>query len=244
VSAPPILGRGADGLAAAARASAVPASPVPASPVPASPVPASPVPASAGDLVVLARAEWPASPADRLPALPGFITSSFSPLAAEVAEQCLRRYFGPPPATPELGEHTAVVLASSTGDIVTAAAVASAVDEGRRVPPLLFFQSNQNAVVGYIAARWGLAGPVACTIPLGDALDDAMASAAALIEDGDARAALVIVADQGPGDADRGTALLLGPPSWPEAGSPAGRSGIPLHSGSPAIVPETAPGGR
>jgi hypothetical protein len=196
------------------------------------------------DLVVLARAEWPTDPAARLPALPGFITSSFSPLAAEVAEQCLRRYLGAPPASPDLGERTAVVLASSTGDIATAAAVASAVDEGRRVPPLLFFQSNQNAVVGYIAARWGLAGPVACTIPAADALTDAMASAVLLIEDGDASAALVIVADQGRGGDDRGTALLLGPASWPGAGSVAGRPGIPVHSGSPAIVPETAPGGR
>ena len=154
-------------------------------------------------------------PADELPGIAGFITSSFSPLAAEVAERCLRRYFGPPQASPDLGERTAVVLASSTGDLATAAAVARAVDDGRRVPPLLFFQSNQNAVVGYIAARWGLAGPVVCTIPTTDALADAMACAALLIEDGDASAALVIIADQGRHGDDRGTALLLGPATWP-----------------------------
>ena len=229
MSAPPILGHGTPHAGAAG-------------PHAGAAGPAGAAAGAAAHLVVLARAQWPTSPAARLPALPGFITSSFSPLAAEVAQQCLRRYFGSPPARPDLGERTAVVLASATGDIATAAAVASAVDEGRRVPPLLFFQSNQNAVVGYIAARWGLSGPVACTIPAADALADAMASAVALIEDGDASAALVIVADQGAGGGDRGTALLLGPPSWSSAGSPDGRSGIPAQSG--VIVPETAPGGR
>lgn len=185
----------------------------------------------AGELVVLARAEWPASPAASLPPIAGFIASSFSPLAAEVAEQCLRGYFRSPPASPELGERTAIVLASSSGDIATAAAVASAVDEGRRVSPLLFFQSNQNAVVGYIAARWGLGGPVVCTIPATDALADAMTCAALLVEDGDAAAALLIVADQGRDGHDRGTAVLIGPPSWPETGTSAGSYGISVHPG-------------
>ena len=172
---------------------------------------------TAGDLVVLARSEWPAEPPAALPAVPGFVVSSFSPLAAHLAELCLLRYFGRPPADPVRGRQTAIVLASTTGDVATAAAVARAVDNGRPVPPLLFYQSNPNAVVGHIAARWGLEGPVTCTIPARRGLADAMDSAALLIEGGEAEAALVILADQGlPGSdgetptGDSGVALLVG----------------------------------
>ena len=170
-----------------------------------------------GDLMVLARAAWPTADQDALPGLPGFIVSSFSPLAAELAERCLRRYFGPPPADPTRAEQTAIVLASTTGDIATAVAVAQAVDQGRSVPPLLFYQSNANAVAGHVAARWGLGGPVECTIPAGRGLPDALEVATLLIEGGDAAAALVILADQRRHDGDTGTALLIGPASWPPA---------------------------
>lgn len=170
-------------------------------------------------VVMLARAEWPASPEDVLPPVPGFIVSSFSPLVIEVARRCLSLYFGTAPADPARGERTAVVLASSTGDIATAVAIATAVDEGRRVQPLLFFQSNPNASVGYLTARWGLAGPVVCTVPGGDAMSDARHCATLLIEGGDADAVLIILADQArdPTQHDHGVALLIGPRSWPAA---------------------------
>jgi len=178
-----------------------------------------------GGPVVLARSAWPGSPPAALPAVPGFIISSFSPLAAHLAELCLLQYFGRPPADPARGRQTAVVLASTTGDVATAAAVARAVDQGRAVPPLLFYQSNPNAVVGHVAARWGLEGPVTCTIPARRGLADALDSAALLIEGGEASAALVILADQGRPDGvsdddgtatgDSGTALLIGPAWWP-----------------------------
>jgi hypothetical protein len=180
-------------------------------------------------LTVLARAVWPATEGDALPPIAGFIVSAFNPLVAEVAERCLRAHYGAPPADPERAETTAVVLASVRGDTATAAAVAAALAEGRRVPPLLFFQSNPNAVVGHITARWGLAGPVVCTSPAGDALADALAEAELLIVDGDATEVLVIVADLGSGagsgsgsgsgsgaqidgDRDGAVALLVGPP--------------------------------
>jgi len=174
----------------------------------------------AGELAVLARSEWPAQPPAALPGLPGFIISSFSPLAAELAERCLCQHFGDPPADAERGERTAVVLASTTGDMATAAAIASAVDQGRAVPPLLFYQSNPNAVVGHIAARWGLAGPVVCTIPATRGLADAIDSAALLIEGAEADAALVLLAEQGGLHGDRGVAMLVGPAGWvPSAAS-------------------------
>jgi Beta-ketoacyl synthase, N-terminal domain len=184
----------------------------------------------ASELTVLARSEWPASPRAVLPAIPGFIVSSFSPLAAELAQSCLRHYFGAPPADPERGQRTAIVLASTTGDIATAAAIASAVDHARVVPPLLFYQSNPNAVAGHIAARWGLAGPVVCTIPAGPGLADALESAALLIEDSAADAALVVLADQGGPDGDRGVALLVGPAGWLPPPGPC--QGKPRTSGS------------
>jgi hypothetical protein len=172
--------------------------------------------AAAEEPVVLAAAEWPASPDDVLPAVPGFVTSSFSPLVAEVARRCLHAFFGGPPADPARGERTAVVLASGTGDLGTAAAVAQAVGAHRRVPPLLFYQSTPNAVVGYLTARWGLSGPVVSTVPLGDAMADARDCARLIIAGGDADAVLVIVADQAaaghPGD--HAAALLIGPGTW------------------------------
>ena len=190
-----------------------------------------------GGPVVLARSAWPATgsaPTAALPPVPGFVVSSFSPLAAHLAELCLVQYFGSPPADPVRGRQTAVVLASTTGDIATAVEVARAVDRGRPVSPLLFYQSNPNAVAGHIATRWGLEGPVTCTIPARRGLADAMDSAALLIEGAEAQAALVILANQGrPGDDgmaadDNGTALLIGPAWWPPAppgpGRPANRT--------------------
>jgi hypothetical protein len=208
------------------------------------PVPDAFVPAG---LAVLASADWTAGPGVELPAIAGFVTSSFSPLAAVVAQACLQSYFGPPPAADTARAlTTAIVLASPTGDLGTAAAVGGAVDAGRRVPPLLFYQSNPNAVAGYIAARWGLAGPVTCTIPAGDPLADALASAALLIEDGDADAALVIVVSQAPAGASAGAASPG--PTGPEPASlgdgglgAAGRGAADLGSaGHPAAGPGAA----
>ncbi len=177
------------------------------------------VAAGAVDLVVLAMAQWPVPGAELTP-VAGFVVSSFNPLVAEVAARCLRSCFGEPPAPAEFGDGTAIVLASVRGDTGTATAVADAVRTGRRVPPLLFFQSNPNAVVGHVAARWGLAGPVVCISPsvdapadaLTDALADGLAAADLVITDGDATAALVIVADQADADgaADRAVAVLVG----------------------------------
>lgn len=186
-----------------------------------------------GKTVMLAQARWPtAKTGDELPAVAGFVESAFSPLVAAVAELCLSGFFGAPPARPHQGERTAIVIASATGDLGTAAAVAAAVREGRRVPPLMFYQSNPNAVAGYIAARWGLSGPVECTMPgsavsgaglggaeTGDdpcarASAEALATAEILIADGDADAALAIAANAYPGGAAYGTAMLIGPAWW------------------------------
>ncbi len=160
-------------------------------------------------VVVLARARWPAAPADTLTPIPAFVASSFNPLVAEVAERCLRAHYGRPPADPARGDQTAIVLASRRGDVSTTDAVVQALAGDRRVPPLLFFQSNINAVIGHVAARWALAGPVVCASPLGDPLTDGLSCACLLFDDGDATEALVIAADQAYGETPESAAAVL-----------------------------------
>ena len=154
-------------------------------------------------LRVLATGRWPL-PADRdrpLPPLPGFTASSFNPLVAEAAERCLRSRFGAAPAAPA-PTRTALLLASCSGDLATARAIDTAAEAAdRRMPPLLFFQSNPNAVLGHIAARWQLTGPVvaistAVAAAPGVLPPDALDLAALLLADGDADHVLVIAAEQ------------------------------------------------
>ena len=161
-------------------------------------------------LVKRAEAHWPASDEDSVPALAGFVMSDFSPLVAEVARRCLEQVTVSP--------RTAVIIVSATGDLETAAAIAKAVDAGQRPGPLLFYQAVPNAVAGYVAARWGLGGPVVCLA----SPDGGLATAALLIEDGDADEALVVFAEQAtdPTGRDSAVAVLVRPepaaPAWPE----------------------------
>ncbi|MBP0449345.1 hypothetical protein J5Y04_07240 [Kitasatospora sp. RG8] len=165
------------------------------------------------ELRILSRARWPdpgrAAPdlPDRLPPLPGFSASSFNPLVAEAAERCLRAHHGAAPAP----GRTALLLASAGGDRATARAIEEAASSGRRVPPLLFFQSNPNAVLGHIAARWGLTGPVVAISPVEAPPDglpqDALDLAALLLADGDADHVLIVAAEQAdPGAGERADA--------------------------------------
>ncbi|MEU6237030.1 beta-ketoacyl synthase N-terminal-like domain-containing protein [Kitasatospora sp. NPDC047058] len=158
-------------------------------------------------LRILAEARWPGTGLtgpDRLPPVPGFAASTFNPLVAETAERCLRARHGSAPAP----GRTALLLASAGGDRAIARAIDEAAASGRRVPPLLFFQSNPNAVLGHIAARWGLTGPVVAISPAGarpgSVPQDALDHAALLLADGDADHVLVIAAEQAdpPGAAD------------------------------------------
>jgi hypothetical protein len=202
---------------------------------PAPPAPATPPPppinlgallaaATEAGLVALSAASWPETAADDVvPPLAGFIESPFSPLLAEVAVRALRRrpdrpgpvgLPGPPgglPGPPGLGPVpapvTAIVIVTALGDTVSATRVAAAVDAGKRVSPLLFFQSVPNAVAGYLAARWDLTGPVVCV----SGMSAGLGIAALLIDDADADEALVLRIDlAGAGDGlDRGAAVVV-----------------------------------
>jgi 3-oxoacyl-(acyl-carrier-protein) synthase len=166
--------------------------------------------AAAADAGLVARsaASWPEDAADdEVPPLAGFIESAFSPLLAEVAARALRRR--PEPAVP--GVVTAIVIVTALGDLVSATRVAAAVDAGKRVSPLLFFQSVPNAIAGYLAARWDLTGPVVCV----SGMSAGLGIAALLIDDADADEALVVRIDLAvAGDGlDRGDALLVTRPN-------------------------------
>ena len=170
--------------------------------------------AVAAGLTVTSSASWPESDSDgEVPALAGFIDSAFSPLVAEVAARVLRAR--------EAGDRvTAVVVVTALGDVTSATRVAAVVDAGRRVPPLQFFQSVPNSVVGHLAARWHLTGPVACVTGTAAGLD----MAAQLIEDADADEALVVRVDLKvtDGDRDRAAAVLVTGPADRERPGAAG----------------------
>lgn len=163
------------------------------------------------ELTVLAQGRWPDTGDFELPQLAGFVVSSFNPLAAEAAERCLRGAFGEPPAPPEVGVSTAVIVVSASGDAKSARHVARTVDAGGRVGPLMFFQSVPNSVAGHVAARWGLGGPVVCLSPVGEPLADGLAQAELVISDGDATTALVVLVEEPdePGHEASATAVLV-----------------------------------
>ncbi|WP_063832440.1 beta-ketoacyl synthase N-terminal-like domain-containing protein [Streptomyces novaecaesareae] len=163
-------------------------------------------------LRVLAEARRPAPGLDGPPPpLPGFAASGFNPLVADTAERCLRAVHGEPPAP----GRTALLLASASGDLDTARAIEQSTEPGRRTGPLLFFQSNPNAVLGHISARWGLTGPVVAICPAeaepGRVPAEAYELAALLLADGDADRVLVVAVEQTP-DGDRAAAVLLSAP--------------------------------
>lgn len=142
-----------------------------------------------------AESRWPASDEDSVPPIAGFIASTFSPLAAEVARRCLSQV--------EPCPDTAVIIVSSSGDASTARTVAN----GDRISPLLFFQAVPNAVAGHIASRWDLRGPVVCLSPDRPDIEAGLDAARLLIRDGDAAEALVILIEQA--ETDSAHAVLV-----------------------------------
>jgi hypothetical protein len=149
---------------------------------------ALPARAARARLAVLAAAQWPEPGDAEPPKLAGFVHSTFNPIIAAVAGRCLtRRAQSAPP-----GGAVALVLVSALGDIDSAVHVAGAVDAGTRVGPLFFFQSVPNAVLGHIAARWALTGPVSCVCDTATGL----ATSLGLLADGDAEQVLLIEIDR------------------------------------------------
>lgn len=175
-------------------------------------------------LAVLARADWAGSQADSLMSPPGFVGSAFAPLVASVVDDCLTQVHRSRPVPADRGERTAIVLISRNGDRATADAVANALVERRKVSPLLFFQSVPNSVVGWVAGRWALGGPVVCVSPTGDPVAGGIALARLLVDDGDADEILLILVEPAyPDEGGEATALLLARAASTEPGIPVTR---------------------
>jgi 3-oxoacyl-(acyl-carrier-protein) synthase len=168
-------------------------------------------------MTALAGAYWPRPDAPEQPKpVPGFILSSFAPLVAQVAQDCLAEHYGTPSRDLSDEVTIGIVLVSVGGDLGTADATQQAVDGGGRVSPLLFFQSVPNSIAGWLAARWGLTGPLICFSPGADALGEARETARLLFEDAVADQVLVVLVEQagpdGGGAADQAAAVLLEQP--------------------------------
>ncbi|WDZ88130.1 beta-ketoacyl synthase N-terminal-like domain-containing protein [Micromonospora cathayae] len=159
---------------------------------------------------MLAEARWPEPGDGPAPTVPGFVHSMFPPLVAAVADRCLTRRHGTPPAAGDVGARTAVLLASAGGDRASADHVHTTVATGGRVGPLFFYQSVPNSIAGHVAARWGLGGPVLCLSPTtADPRAEATAEADLLLYDGDADEALLVLIEQ-TATGDHAVAVLLG----------------------------------
>lgn len=162
-------------------------------------------------LRIVTTGEWPDGGETELPGVAGFILSSFSPLIVEAVRRAMTAQGFTPSVASEDPSRTAVILLSTYGDMVSARAVAQAVDEGLHVGPLMFFQAVPNSVAGYVAVQWGFTGPIVAISPAGDPYAEGVEVADLLIADGDAdRALLVFVeqADEGEGE-DRSLAVLV-----------------------------------
>jgi hypothetical protein len=144
-------------------------------------------------LTVLARASRPVDPGVPPPELVGF-QASFSPLVAAVAEDCLRQCFANPPALD--GDAIAIVLVTARGDLTSSAAAAARVDLGGPVDPSLYFQAIPNAVLGHVAARWALGGPIVCLCPVAEPLVEGLGQAELLLAAGGVDRVLIVLADE------------------------------------------------
>jgi 3-oxoacyl-(acyl-carrier-protein) synthase len=140
------------------------------------------------------QARWSTAEDGPPPVLAGFVGSDFSPLLAAAADRCLAGCYPQRPVV--AGERIALVLISGSGDRVSAAQVRHSIAGSRRIGPLYFFQSVPNSVAGWIAAHWGLTGPVLCLCPVAEPLADGLAEAALLIADGEVDQVLLLAVEQ------------------------------------------------
>ncbi|MFC8197742.1 hypothetical protein ACFUTV_20355 [Streptomyces sp. NPDC057298] len=111
-----------------------------------------------------------------LPRLPGFVESAFSPLAYDVARQCLTGHPGD-------GTRTAVALASLTGDTTTADLASRRMVSGRVHNPLLFMQATPNSVLGHISKEFGITGQMLSLSGVEDPVAELLSMADLLLED-------------------------------------------------------------
>ncbi|GHA03955.1 hypothetical protein [Streptomyces purpurascens] len=199
-----------------------------------------PVPRSALGILASATATHRTGRPDdiELPRLPGFVESAFSPLAFEVARQCLAerpdggtsRSWGSPRASEaerggeaESGgdSRTAVVLAGLMGDTTTADLASSRMVAGRVHNPLLFMQATPNSVLGHMSREFRITGQMFSLSTLDDSLTELLAMADLLLEDPELDRVLVLGVELGGGERAAAVYRELAVDGHPLAGLPA-----------------------
>lgn len=128
------------------------------------------------------------SAAAGLPALPGFVESTFSPLAYEASRRCLS-------ACPGDGARTAVVLASLMGDTTTADLASQRLIAGRVHNPLLFMQATANSVLGYLSREFEITGQQLSLSTLDDPLTESLAMADVFLDEPDVDRVLLVAVE-------------------------------------------------
>jgi hypothetical protein len=106
----------------------------------------------------------------RPPKVSGFVESGFSPLVRAVVARCLDDR----PRREEEGARTALVLATTFGDAVTADLGSKLLASGRTQNPLLFYQSVPTTILGVVARDFGITGPTMCFSGQADLRDEAL----------------------------------------------------------------------
>lgn len=155
------------------------------------------------DLIRFVR-EGSSEPAFEAALVPGFTGSSFNPLVFH----CLK-------ALKSAGalldpEHTAVVVASLLGDTWTADSTSQGIIEGRRLSPLLFYQSVPVSILGMAARALGLQGPLVTLSAERDPWTDLIDMAETLLDAEEASTVVLLTAAAHASQRTRAVYRLLG----------------------------------
>jgi len=132
--------------------------------------------------------DWRRMPPIALPAVPGFIGSGFNPLVYGGLTE-LARVGGL--ATPT---RCALVVGSGIGDSWTADTTTRGVIDGRRLEPLLFYQSVPVSILGFAAQEFGILGPVVTISSFPDPLARLLSLADTLLDGENVEQVVVLVA--------------------------------------------------
>lgn len=112
------------------------------------------------------------------PPVSGFIEFTFSPMVYQAVRRCLAE-------APDAKANTALVLASTMGDAHTLDLGSRRLIDGAVGNPLLFMQSTANAILGRLSIDLSITGPLIALSPLGDLAADLLATADALLAEGE-----------------------------------------------------------
>ncbi|MGJ6968488.1 hypothetical protein ACSDR0_41935 [Streptosporangium sp. G11] len=127
----------------------------------------------------------------KLPRVPGFVESAFSPLVKAVVDRCLSGVTGGEPFGDEEGARTGLVLVSAIGDAVTTDLGSRLLTSGQVQNPLLFYQSVPTTILGVVARDHGITGPTTCVSARGDLRARALDVVDAILDDGTSQIVLI-----------------------------------------------------